>query len=394
MTNRLPLILGLVVLAVLLAVPPFLKNYGIYLFSYWLVFVIATMGLNLTVGYAGQKSLGHAAFFGIGAYTVAILLKAGISFWLGLPIAMLGCFVIGLALGLSGAARADDLPGVRDAGLQHRGLAGDAQRGVAHRRHLRHQQHRRGRACSASTSTARWPTTTSSSARRSCSARCSGGCCPRPGARPSPRCATTRSAPRAWASTSRPTRCCRLRSARSTPASPARCSRRWSSSSTRHRSPSAASIMMYLMVIVGGAGYFFGPLLGSAVGVLLPEWLRFAQSLVPVRVRRRGGAADAVAARRPAQHPGPAEGAAPCQGSVGGAHRDGIEDRQRAMSSALLEVSGLKKAYGAIKAVDGVSLRGHAGRDLRRHRSQRLGQDDAVQQHPRPDRRPTPARSS
>jgi branched-chain amino acid transport system permease protein len=38
-----------------------------------------------------------------------------------------------------------------------------------------------------------------------------------------------------------------------------------------------ASIMMYLMVVVGGAGYFFGPLLGSAVGVLLPEWLRFAQ---------------------------------------------------------------------------------------------------------------------
>jgi branched-chain amino acid transport system permease protein len=38
-----------------------------------------------------------------------------------------------------------------------------------------------------------------------------------------------------------------------------------------------ASIMMYLMVVVGGAGYFFGPLLGAAVGVLLPEWLRFAQ---------------------------------------------------------------------------------------------------------------------
>ena len=39
-----------------------------------------------------------------------------------------------------------------------------------------------------------------------------------------------------------------------------------------------ASIMMYLMVVVGGAGYFFGPVLGAAVGVLLPEWLRFAQA--------------------------------------------------------------------------------------------------------------------
>jgi len=83
----------------LLAAPPFLKNYGIYLLSYWLVFVIATMGLNLTVGYAGQKSLGHAAFFGIGAYTVAILMKAGLSFWVGLPAAALICFLVGIALG-------------------------------------------------------------------------------------------------------------------------------------------------------------------------------------------------------------------------------------------------------------------------------------------------------
>ena len=97
--NKLHLAVGLVLAAVLLAVPPFLKNYGIYLFSYWLVFVIATMGLNLTIGYAGQKSLGHAAFFGIGAYSVAILMQAGHSFWLGLALAVVACFVIGLALG-------------------------------------------------------------------------------------------------------------------------------------------------------------------------------------------------------------------------------------------------------------------------------------------------------
>jgi branched-chain amino acid transport system permease protein len=39
-----------------------------------------------------------------------------------------------------------------------------------------------------------------------------------------------------------------------------------------------ASIMMYLMVVVGGPGYFFGPMIGAAVGVILPEWLRFAQA--------------------------------------------------------------------------------------------------------------------
>jgi branched-chain amino acid transport system permease protein len=97
--KALHLLLAAVVAAALLAAPHFLKSYGIYLLSYWLIYIIATMGLNLTVGYAGQKSLGHAAFFGIGAYTVAILLKGGISFWLGLPAAALLCFAVGLALG-------------------------------------------------------------------------------------------------------------------------------------------------------------------------------------------------------------------------------------------------------------------------------------------------------
>ena len=88
-----------IILLLLLAVPLLLKNYGIYLLSYWLVFILATMGLNLTVGYAGQKSLGHAAFFGIGAFTVAIMMKAGWSFWFGLPAAALLCFISGIAVG-------------------------------------------------------------------------------------------------------------------------------------------------------------------------------------------------------------------------------------------------------------------------------------------------------
>lgn len=92
-------LMAVVLSALLLVAPQFLKNYGIYLLTYWLIFIIATMGLNLTVGYAGQKSLGHAAFFGIGAYTVAILMKAGLSFWLGLPLAAAICFFVGIALG-------------------------------------------------------------------------------------------------------------------------------------------------------------------------------------------------------------------------------------------------------------------------------------------------------
>jgi branched-chain amino acid transport system permease protein len=98
MKKTTPVLIAACALLMLVA-PQFLKNYGIYLLTYWLVFIIATMGLNLTVGYAGQKSLGHAAFFGIGAYTVAILMKAGFSFWLGLPVAALICFGVGIVLG-------------------------------------------------------------------------------------------------------------------------------------------------------------------------------------------------------------------------------------------------------------------------------------------------------
>jgi branched-chain amino acid transport system permease protein len=91
---------GLAAALVALALVPLgLKNYGIYLMTLWCVYVIAAMGLNLTVGYAGQISLGQAAFLGIGAYTAAILMKAGVTFWFVLPVAALVCFVLGLALG-------------------------------------------------------------------------------------------------------------------------------------------------------------------------------------------------------------------------------------------------------------------------------------------------------
>ena len=79
--------------------PLALKNYGIYLLTLWCVYVMAGMGLNLTVGYAGQMSIGHAAFLGIGAYTAAILMKLGWSFWAVLPVAALLCFAVGLVLG-------------------------------------------------------------------------------------------------------------------------------------------------------------------------------------------------------------------------------------------------------------------------------------------------------
>jgi len=89
----------LVMLALIALAPLGLKNYGIYLLTLWCVYVMAGMGLNLTVGYAGQMSIGHAAFLGIGAYTAAILLKVGFAFWFVLPLAALNCFLVGLVLG-------------------------------------------------------------------------------------------------------------------------------------------------------------------------------------------------------------------------------------------------------------------------------------------------------
>ena len=90
------------VVAVIVAialVPPFLKSYGVYLATLFCVYLMATYGLNLTVGYAGQMSLGQAAFFGIGAYIAALLMKAGWPFFAVLPVAAVTCFLVGLALG-------------------------------------------------------------------------------------------------------------------------------------------------------------------------------------------------------------------------------------------------------------------------------------------------------
>ena len=73
--------LGIAVFAIAALLPlvaPFLlKPFGIYLISMWAVLTVAAIGLNLTLGYAGQVSLAQGAFVGIGAYTVALLTQAG-----------------------------------------------------------------------------------------------------------------------------------------------------------------------------------------------------------------------------------------------------------------------------------------------------------------------------
>lgn len=64
------------------------------------VFSIAALGMNLILGYTGQASLAHAGFFGIGAYGVGLLTKAGLSFWLAMPLSALAAAFTGFLIGL------------------------------------------------------------------------------------------------------------------------------------------------------------------------------------------------------------------------------------------------------------------------------------------------------
>src|SRR5438445_13244342 len=86
---------------VAVALPIFIQND--YLMQvFFRVFLFAALGLawNLVGGYAGQLSLGHAAYFGVGAYGLALLSKAGISSWvslfLGMVLALISAAIIGL----------------------------------------------------------------------------------------------------------------------------------------------------------------------------------------------------------------------------------------------------------------------------------------------------------
>lgn len=312
------LVPGLLGLALLVALPPFLKSYGLYLLSYWLVFVIATMGLNLTVGHAGQKSLGHAAFFGIGAYTLAIVMKAGFSFWLGLPLAMAGCFVVGLALGFP-ALRVQTIYlafatlGFNTAvwlvmrneewltggtfGINN--IARPSLAGLSLDRSLPYYYFILG--CTLVLGALLWKLLSSPWGKAF---------------------TALRDNPIRAESLGVNIRAYTLLSF-AIGAAYAGAAGALFASLVQFIEPApftvGASIMMYLMVVVGGAGRFFGPVLGSAVGVLLPEWLRFAQGWylfvfgsavvllmlwlpdgllsIPERMRARRAAREASAAR-------------------------------------------------------------------------------------------------
>jgi len=79
---------------------------------------IVACGLNVIVGFAGQISLGHAAFFGIGAYTAALLAtQAGLSFWAALPCVIAMSALIGLLLGIPSLRVREDFLAITTIGI-------------------------------------------------------------------------------------------------------------------------------------------------------------------------------------------------------------------------------------------------------------------------------------
>src|SRR5437773_4344624 len=89
----------LVVLAC--ALPFIVSNYRTFQLTLVLVYAIALLGLNILTGYNGQISLGHGAFYAIGAYTAAVLMdRLGVPYWATIPAAGAACLVAGCLFGL------------------------------------------------------------------------------------------------------------------------------------------------------------------------------------------------------------------------------------------------------------------------------------------------------
>jgi len=94
-----PYILGTLVL---LVTPLFLDTYGQGLMTRFLIFALFAMSFNIVFGYAGLMSLGHAAFFGAGGYTVALLkLHYDVNlFWISAPLGIVVATLVAAIFGI------------------------------------------------------------------------------------------------------------------------------------------------------------------------------------------------------------------------------------------------------------------------------------------------------
>jgi len=93
--------LALALIVVLAVVPLIASNYWLTWFTLLAITIVAVLGLHILTGLCGLFSIGHAAFMGVGAYTVAILTtRYDVNGWLCLPLSALGAGLVGVFFGL------------------------------------------------------------------------------------------------------------------------------------------------------------------------------------------------------------------------------------------------------------------------------------------------------
>src|SRR5262245_51480210 len=90
----------IVVLAVAIVLPFGLSAFRVFQFTQVLIYAIALLGLNMLTGYNGQITLGHGAFYAIGAYTTAIMIdRWNVGYLWTVPVAGVLCLVVGFLFG-------------------------------------------------------------------------------------------------------------------------------------------------------------------------------------------------------------------------------------------------------------------------------------------------------
>jgi len=94
-------VLALVGAVLLIALPLVLSSYQLGLLTKMLIFALFAMSLNLILGYAGLPSLGHAAYFGVAAYTTALLsLRVTTNFWMDFGAGLVAATITAALFGL------------------------------------------------------------------------------------------------------------------------------------------------------------------------------------------------------------------------------------------------------------------------------------------------------
>lgn len=102
MSDR-PLLLGAAIVAgvvVVLLPLALLTDYNLFRLTLVATYALAVLGLNLVMGYGGQISLGHGAFYAIGAYTTAVLVASyDVPYWATFPVSAVVCAALGFLVG-------------------------------------------------------------------------------------------------------------------------------------------------------------------------------------------------------------------------------------------------------------------------------------------------------